>query len=256
MGRAFLRVSLGGVHDEVEIRGHRRTYIGALPGNIVQAVKKAGARNCVIMLDEIDKLGRGVHGHPSAAMLEVLDPKQNVSFRDNYLGVRFDLSRVVFLAIANLLDTVPGPLLDRMEVISLPGYTEEEKLQIARRYRQLEANGLTRGQAGIDDQGLRLVTNGYTREAGVRGLEREIGKIFRSVAVRTAEGSTSAVKLTTHDVCSVPRAASVRERHGHANEHPRHCDRPCVDASRGRHPVHRGDPNLWKGRSHSDWTAW
>ncbi|WP_157016788.1 endopeptidase La [Mesorhizobium xinjiangense] len=206
MARPFVRVSLGGVHDEAEVRGHRRTYIGALPGNIIQAVKKAGARNCVMMLDEIDKLGRGIQGDPSAAMLEVLDPEQNGTFRDNYLGVPFDLSRVVFLATANLLDTVPGPLLDRMEVISLPGYTEEEKLQIARRYlvrRQLQANGLTSNQVGIDDEALRLIINGYTREAGVRSLEREIGKTLRNVAVRIAEGSASEARLTTKDIGAV-----------------------------------------------------
>src|ERR1700692_1170442 len=182
MDRPFVRVSLGGVHDEAEIRGPRPTYIGALPGNIIQAIKKAGARNCVMMLDEIDKLGRGIQGDPSAAMLEVLDPEQNATFRDNYLGVPFDLSRVVFVATANMLDTVPGPLLDRMEIISLAGYTEDEKLEIARRYlvrRQLEANGLKAEQAEIDPEALRLIIKGYTREAGVRNLEREIGRGFR-----------------------------------------------------------------------------
>jgi ATP-dependent Lon protease len=206
MGRPFVRVSLGGVHDEAEIRGHRRTYIGALPGNIIQAIKKAGARNCIMMLDEIDKTGRGIQGDPSAAMLEVLDPEQNSTFRDNYLGVPFDLSRVVFLATANMLDTVPGPLLDRMEIISLAGYTEDEKLEIARRYlvrRQLEANGLKADQAEIDSDALRLIIRGYTREAGVRNLEREIGKAFRHVAVQVAEGSTSRIVLTAKDLTAI-----------------------------------------------------
>jgi ATP-dependent Lon protease len=206
MGRPFVRVSLGGVHDEAEIRGHRRTYIGALPGNIIQAIKKVGARNCVMMLDELDKLGRGVQGDPSAAMLEVLDPEQNVTFRDNYLGVPFDLSRVVFIATANMLDTVPGPLLDRMEVISLAGYTEDEKLEIARRYlvrRQLEANGLRADQAEIDPEALRLIIKGYTREAGVRNLEREIGKSFRHVAVQIADGSKDRVVLTAQEVTTI-----------------------------------------------------
>jgi ATP-dependent Lon protease len=203
MARPFVRVSLGGVHDEAEIRGHRRTYIGALPGNIIQAIKKAGARNCVMMLDEIDKMGRGIQGDPSAAMLEVLDPEQNATFRDNYLGVPFDLSRVVFIATANMLDGVPGPLLDRMEIISLAGYTEDEKLEIARRYlvrRQLEANGLTAQQAEIEPDALRLIIRGYTREAGVRNLEREIGKALRNVAVQVAEGSASRVVITANDI--------------------------------------------------------
>jgi len=206
MGRPFVRVSLGGVHDEAEIRGHRRTYIGALPGNIIQAIKKAGARNCVMMLDEIDKLGRGIQGDPSAAMLEVLDPEQNATFRDNYLGVPFDLSRVVFVATANMLDTVPGPLLDRMEIISLAGYTEDEKLEIARRYlvrRQLEANGLKAEQVEIDPDALRLIIKGYTREAGVRNLEREIGRAFRHVAVQIADGSTDRVVLTEKEIATI-----------------------------------------------------
>ncbi|MDN4983965.1 endopeptidase La [Bradyrhizobium arachidis] len=206
MDRPFVRVSLGGVHDEAEIRGHRRTYIGALPGNIIQGIKKAGSRNCVMMLDEIDKMGRGVQGDPSAAMLEVLDPEQNGTFRDNYLGVPFDLSRVVFIATANMLDQIPGPLLDRMELISLAGYTEEEKLEIARRYlvrRQLEANGLTAEQAEIEPEALRLVVKGYTREAGVRNLEREIGKVFRHAAVQVAEGTSAKVVITAKDIADV-----------------------------------------------------
>ncbi|KRQ08143.1 endopeptidase La [Bradyrhizobium manausense] len=206
MDRPFVRVSLGGVHDEAEIRGHRRTYIGALPGNIIQGIKKAGARNCVMMLDEIDKMGRGVQGDPSAAMLEVLDPEQNGTFRDNYLGVPFDLSRVVFIATANMLDQIPGPLLDRMELISLAGYTEDEKLEIARRYlvrRQLEANGLSPDQAEIEPEALKLIVKGYTREAGVRNLEREIGKVFRHAAVQIAEGTTAKVVVTAKDIAAI-----------------------------------------------------
>ena len=206
MDRPFVRVSLGGVHDEAEIRGHRRTYIGALPGNIIQAIKKAGARNCVMMLDEIDKMGRGIQGDPSAAMLEVLDPEQNATFRDNYLAVPFDLSRVVFIATANMLETIPGPLQDRMEIISLPGYTEEEKLEIARRYlvrRQLEANGLSAAQAEIELEALRLIIKGYTREAGVRSLEREIGRALRHAAVQIAEGSAAKVTIAPKDLSAI-----------------------------------------------------
>lgn len=206
MDRPFVRVSLGGVHDEAEIRGHRRTYIGALPGNIIQGIKKAGARNCVMMLDEIDKMGRGVQGDPSAAMLEVLDPEQNGTFRDNYLGVPFDLSRVVFIATANMLDQIPGPLLDRMELISLAGYTEDEKLEIARRYlvrRQLEANGLSAEQAEIEPEALKLIVKGYTREAGVRNLEREIGKVFRHAAVQVAEGTAAKIVVGPKDIAIV-----------------------------------------------------
>jgi ATP-dependent Lon protease len=199
MNRKFVRVSLGGVHDEAEIRGHRRTYIGALPGNIIQGIRKAGARNCVMMLDEIDKLGSGVQGDPRAAMLEVLDPEQNATFRDNYLAVPFDLSRVVFITTANVLDQIPGPLRDRMEVIQLSGYSQEEKFNIARRYlvaRQLEANGLTAEQVSIDDDALQDIIALYTREAGVRNLEREIGKVLRHAAVRIAEGEAGPITIT------------------------------------------------------------
>ena len=206
MRRKFVRVSLGGVHDEAEIRGHRRTYVGALPGNIIQAIRKAGSRDCVLMLDEIDKLGAGVQGDPSAAMLEVLDPEQNGTFRDNYLAVPFDLSRVVFIATANMLDTIPPPLRDRMEIIGLAGYTAGEKLQIARRFllrRQLEANGLRADQAEITDDALTVIIEAYTREAGVRSLEREIGRALRHAAMRIAEGKASHVAFTAADIPAV-----------------------------------------------------
>jgi ATP-dependent Lon protease len=206
MDRKFARVSLGGVHDEAEIRGHRRTYIGALPGNIIQSIRKAGTRDCVMMLDEIDKLGSGIQGDPSSAMLEVLDPEQNATFRDNYLGVPFDLSRVVFIATANMLDTVPGPLRDRMEIISLAGYTEGEKLQIARRYllaRQLAANGLSEARVSLGDGVLEAIIHGYTREAGVRGLEREVGRLLRHAAVRIAEGSAETVTIGLDDLTAI-----------------------------------------------------
>jgi ATP-dependent Lon protease len=206
MNRKFVRVSLGGVHDEAEIRGHRRTYIGALPGNIIQSIRKAGARNCVMMLDEVDKLGVGIHGNPAAALLEVLDPEQNSTFRDNYLAVPFDLSRVVFITTANMLDTIPGPLRDRMEIISLPGYTDSEKLQIALRYlvrRQMEANGIQRGQVEITEETLREIIRSYTREAGVRNLEREIGTVLRNVAVRLAEGAEGPVRIDRDDLAGI-----------------------------------------------------
>jgi len=203
LARKFVRVSLGGVHDEAEIRGHRRTYIGALPGNIIQALKKAGTRGCVMMLDEIDKVGAGIQGDPSSALLEVLDPEQNNSFRDNYLGVPFDLSRVLFITTANMLDTIPGPLRDRMEIVQLPGYTQEEKLEIARRYlvkRQFAENGLLPAQLEISDQALIAIIRDYTREAGVRSLERQIGAVCRRVAVTIAEGEPGKARIEEADL--------------------------------------------------------
>ena len=203
MNRKFVRQSLGGVHDEAEIRGHRRTYIGSLPGRIIQGIKRAGSKNPVFMLDEIDKLNASFQGDPSAALLEVLDPEQNGSFQDHYIDVPFDLSQVLFVATANVLDAVPAPLRDRMEIIELPGYAEEDKAIIARRYlvpRQLKAVGLAAEQLNITDDALSEVIRGYTREAGVRQLEREIGAISRGVATRIAEGSAEQVTVNAHSV--------------------------------------------------------
>jgi len=203
LNRKFERMSLGGLHDEAELRGHRRTYIGAMPGRLIQAMRRAGANNAVLMLDEVDKIGHDFRGDPAHALLEILDPEQNKNFRDNYLDLPFDLSRVLFVCTANALDTVPRPLLDRMEILRLSGYSEEEKVQIARRFlipRQLKEAGLSAEQCVLTDEALRKIISGYTREAGLRRLERAIGRVTRKIALRFAEGKTEPVTMTPEDV--------------------------------------------------------
>ncbi|HTC90888.1 MAG TPA: endopeptidase La [Bryobacteraceae bacterium] len=203
LNRKFERMSLGGLHDEAELRGHRRTYIGALPGRVIQAMRRAGANNPVLMLDEVDKLGHDFRGDPAHALLEILDPEQNKTFRDNYLDLPFDLSKVLFVTTANALDTIPRPLLDRMEILRLAGYSEEEKLEIAKRYlvpKQLKETGLTAEQCVLPDETVRKIISGYTREAGLRRLERAIGRVTRKVALKFAEGATGPFTVTIEEL--------------------------------------------------------
>ncbi len=235
LGRSFERLSVGGVRDEAEIRGHRRTYIGAMPGAIIRALRDAGANNPLLMIDEIDKMGADFRGDPSSAMLEVLDPEQNDSFRDHYLDLPFDLSNVIFVTTANTLDTIPGPLRDRMEVIQLAGYTEAEKLEIAKRYlvpRQIERNGLSRSKIAFSDAALKTVISDYTREAGVRQLEREIGTICRKVAMQVAEGTVKR-KVTIGE----PRVRELLGKRKFFSETRRRTARPGVATGLAWTPV-------------------
>ena len=203
LGRKFERLSLGGMHDEAELRGHRRTYIGAMAGRVIQAIRRAGVNNPVVMLDEVDKLGRDFRGDPAAALLEILDPEQNKTFRDNYLDLPFDISKVFFVMTANTLETIPQPLLDRMEVVRLAGYSEEEKFEIARRYqvpKQLKEAGLTTDTCALTDEALRLIISRYTREAGVRQLERAIGRVMRKIALKVAEANPGPVAIAKEEL--------------------------------------------------------
>ena len=236
MGRKFVRMSLGGVRDEAEIRGFRRTYVGAMPGRLIQTLRRVESINPVIMMDEVDKLGRDFHGDPASALLEVLDPEQNHEFRDHYLDVPLDLSEVLFITTANELEPIPGPLRDRMEIIQLSGYTEQEKAEIARQYlvpRQIRENGLRRSEIAFDDEALLILIRDYTREAGVRSLEREIGRAARKVVTRIAEGEQDCVQIDE----TLLRELLGKPRHGWREEIAERTDKPGVATGLAWTPV-------------------
>ena len=244
LGRQFERMSLGGVRDEAELRGHRRTYIGAMPGRIIQSIRRAGVNNPVLMLDEVDKLGNDYRGDPAAALLEILDPQQNNSFRDHYLDLPFDLSRIFFIATANQLGPIPAPLRDRMEIIRLAGYSDREKLEIARRYlipRQTIENGLNAAQLKIADDAVELIAARYTREAGVRQMERNIGSIARKVALKIAQAQAETVTRDCQRRARVSRSAAVLSRTGAERVAGRSCDGYGMDRDGRRSAVHRSD---------------
>ena len=263
LGRKFARISMGGMHDEAEIRGHRRTYIGALPGQIIQALRRAGANDPVFMLDEVDKLGRDFRGDPASALLEVLDPEQNSTFRDNYLDVPFDLSKVLFITTANVLDPVPDALRDRMEIIPLEGYTEQEKVIIAFRYlvpRQIDGERPRppRATSHFSDEAVRFLIRRYTREAGVRNLEREIGTICRKQARRIAEGKREKMRGDARAGGEGSGRAALPHRYGSGRAHPppRRGGGPGLDAGGRRRPVHRSRPHARRQQGpHHDRTA-